>query len=103
MRKMILMLTLAIVSSVWMMSMSQINSLCDEWNIAKISNAGGPIETIHTVKAVLGSDTVIESQNYVKLIEDNGHILIIRGGKTFTLSGQITDGQPTVNRQSKPR
>jgi hypothetical protein len=46
-------------------------SLCDEWNIAKISNATGPIETIHTVKSVLGSDTVIESQNYVKLIEYN--------------------------------
>ena len=49
---------------------NKLPSLCDEWNIAKISNATGPIETIHTVKAFLGSDTVIESQNYVKLIEN---------------------------------
>ena len=44
-----------------------------------------------------------ESHRKTRKIFINGHILIIRGGKTFTLSGQITDGQPTVNRQSKPR
>ena len=44
-----------------------------------------------------------ESHRKNRKILINGHILIIRGGKTFTLSGQITDGQPTVNRQSKPR
>ena len=44
-----------------------------------------------------------ESHRKTRKILINGHILIIRGGKTFTLSGQITDGQPTVNRQSKPR
>ena len=41
-----------------------------------------------------------ESHRKTRKILINGHILIIRGGKTFTLSGQITDGQPTVNRQS---
>ena len=85
MRKMILTLTLAIASSVWMTSMSQINSLCDEWNIAKISNAGGPIATIHTVKAFLGSDTIIESQNYVKLIEDGEY----KGSMREGISGVI--------------
>ena len=55
---------------------------CDEWNIAKISNATGPIETIHTVKAVLGSDTVIESQNYVKLIEDGEYKGSLREGES---------------------
>ncbi len=44
-----------------------------------------------------------ESHRKTRKILINGHILIIRGGKTFTLSGQITDGQTTVNRQSKPR
>ena len=44
-----------------------------------------------------------EREGNARKILLNGHILIIRGGKTFTLSGQITDGQPTVNRQSKPR
>ena len=44
-----------------------------------------------------------EREGNARKILLNGQILIIRGGKTFTLSGQITDGQPTVNRQSKPR
>ena len=57
-------------------------SFCDEWNIAKISNAGGPIETIHTVKAFLGSDTIIESQNYVKLIEYGGYKGSMREGES---------------------
>ena len=34
-----------------------------------------------------------ESHRKTRKILINGHILIIRGGKTFTLSGQITDGQ----------
>ena len=41
-----------------------------------------------------------ESHRKTRKILINGQILIIRGGKTFTLSGQITDGQTTVNRQS---
>lgn len=57
-------------------------SLCDEWNIAKISNTFGPQDVIHTVKAVLGSDTVIESQNYVKLIEDGGYEGSMREGES---------------------
>ena len=57
-------------------------SLCDEWNIAKISNATGPIETIYTVKAFLGSDTIIESHNYVKLIEDGGYKGSMREGES---------------------
>lgn len=56
--------------------------LCDEWNIAKISNATGPIETIHTVKAVLGSDTIIEAQHYVKLIEDGEYKGSMREGES---------------------
>lgn len=61
---------------------NKLPSLCDEWNIAKISNVTGPIETIHTVKAVLGSDTVIESQNYVKLIEDGAYKGALREGES---------------------
>ncbi len=55
-------------------------SLCDEWNIAKISNSTGPMETIHTVKAVLGADTIIEAQHYVKLIEDSKYKGAMREG-----------------------
>jgi len=55
-------------------------SLCDEWNIAKISNAFGPQDVIHTVKAFLGSNTIIESQNYVKLIEDSKYKGAMREG-----------------------
>lgn len=61
---------------------SLLPSLCDEWNIAKISNATGPMETIHTVKAFLGSDTIIESHNYVKLIEDGGYKGSMREGES---------------------
>ncbi|MBR1717235.1 MAG: hypothetical protein IJ718_06415 [Paludibacteraceae bacterium] len=61
---------------------AQLSSLCDEWNIAKISNAGGPIETILTVKSFLGSDTIIESQNYVKLIEDSKYKGAMREGES---------------------
>lgn len=82
MRKMIFTLVLVIASSVWMTSMSQINSLCDEWNIAKISHAGGLTATIHTVKAFLRSDTIIESQNYVKLIEDGEYKGAMREGES---------------------
>ena len=57
-------------------------SLCDEWNIAKTSKATGPIGTIHTVKAFLGSDTIIESHNYVKLIEDGGYKGSMREGES---------------------
>ena len=57
-------------------------SLCDEWNIAKISNVTGPDEEIHTVKAFLGSDTIIESQNYVKLIEDSKYKGAMREGES---------------------
>lgn len=56
--------------------------LCNQWNIAKISNATGPMETIHTVKAFLGSDTIIESHNYVKLIEDGGYKGSMREGES---------------------
>ena len=61
---------------------SHLPSLCDEWNIAQISNALGPEDVIHTVKAVLGSDTVIESQNYVKLIEGGGYKGSMREGES---------------------
>lgn len=59
---------------------SLLPSLCDEWNIAKISNSTGPMETIHTVKAVLGADTIIEAQHYVKLIEDSKYKGAMREG-----------------------
>ena len=61
---------------------NNISSLCDEWNIAKISNVTGPDEEIHTVKAFLGSDTIIESQNYVKLIEDGEYKGAMREGES---------------------
>lgn len=47
----------------------RLNTLCDEWNIAKISNAMGPLDEIHTVKSVLGTDTIIQMQRYIKLFE----------------------------------
>ena len=56
--------------------------LCNQWNIAKISNATGPMETIHTVKAVLAADTIIEAQHYVKLIEDGGYKGSMREGES---------------------
>lgn len=61
----------------------RLNSLCDEWNIAKISNAFGPMgETIHTVKAVLEADTIIQMQRYVKLIEDSKYKGAMREGES---------------------
>ncbi|MBQ4395679.1 MAG: hypothetical protein II825_10355 [Paludibacteraceae bacterium] len=54
--------------------------LCDEWNIAKISNAAGPQDEIHTVKAVLEADTIIQMQRYVKLIEAGAYQGAMREG-----------------------
>lgn len=56
--------------------------LCDEWNIAKISNAFGPQDEIHTVKAVLEADTIIQMQRYVKLIEDSKYKGAMREGES---------------------
>ena len=61
---------------------SLLPSLCDEWNIAKISNSFGPQDVIHTVKAFLGADTIIEAQNYVKLIEDREYKGAMREGES---------------------
>ena len=58
-----------------------IQSLCDEWNIAKISNAMGPYEEIHTVKAALSTDTIIGTQKYVKLFEAGLYKGALREGK----------------------
>ena len=70
----------------------RLRSLCDEWNIAQISNAMGPQEVIHTVKAVLGTDTTVW-ERYVKLTEagvykgamregNNGDVYYIPAGST---------------------
>lgn len=56
--------------------------LCDEWNIAKISNAFGPQDEIHTVKAVLEADTIIQMQRYVKLIEAGAYQGALREGES---------------------
>jgi len=60
----------------------RLNSLCDEWNIAKISNAAGPQDEIHTVKAVLEADTIIQMQRYVKLIEAGAYQGALREGES---------------------
>ena len=49
--------------------LGEINSICDEWNIAKISGSTSPHEEIHTVKVFLGADTIIETLRYAKLFE----------------------------------
>ena len=60
MRKSFLTLTLAIASSVWMTSMSQINSLCDEWNVLEHFMDGGPeYESFKTLHYRLTSDTMV--------------------------------------------
>ena len=58
----------------------RLNSLCNEWNIAKISNAMGPYEEIHTVKAALSTDTIIGTQKYVKLFEAGRYKGALREG-----------------------
>ena len=55
-------------------------SLCDEWNIAQISNASGPEEVIHTIKANLGADTLIGPNTYVKLMEGGRYNGALREG-----------------------
>ncbi len=67
MKRNILTLVLAIVSSVWMMSEAQINSLCDTWNVVAYGNcfsAACPyITTIYT----LTTDTNIGTIPYTKI------------------------------------
>lgn len=53
MKKMMLTIVLAIAAGVWTTGKAQevkLNSLCDEWNIAKISGSTSLHEEIHTVK-----------------------------------------------------
>lgn len=57
-----------------------LSSLCDEWNIMMTSIASGPPEKIHTIKTTLGADTIIQMQNYVKLIEDGTYQGALREG-----------------------
>ena len=83
MKKMMLTLVLAIAAGVWTMSKAQevkLNSLCDEWNIAKISGSTSLHEEIHTVKATLGADTIIESLRYAKLFEEGIYKGALREG-----------------------
>ena len=67
MKKVIFTFVLAIVSSVWMMSEAQINSLCDTWNVVAYGNcfsAACPyITTIYT----LTTDTIIGTIPYTKI------------------------------------
>ena len=58
----------------------RLNSLCDKWYIAKISNAMGPQEEIHTVYAYLGTDTIIGTQKYVRLFEAGRYKGALREG-----------------------
>lgn len=81
MRKMILALMLAIASSVWMTSMSQINSLCDEWNVLEISNVTcGYCEEYRTYNFHLTTDTVIGGLLYSQLIKDGAYKGALREG-----------------------
>ena len=75
MRKMILALMLAIVSSVWTLSSSydyaRLPSLCDEWNVLEISNVTcGYCEEYRTYNFHLTTDTVIGGLLYSQLIKD---------------------------------
>lgn len=80
-RKMILTLTLAIASSAWMTSMSQINSLCDEWNIWEVSNVTcGGCEEYRTYHSQLTKDTIINGKVYAQLIEDGAYRAALREG-----------------------
>ena len=73
-KKIFLTFMLAIVSSVWMMSEAQINSLCDEWNVWHESfESFGPISFDKVVKYQLTTDTLINGQQYVKLTSDKDY------------------------------
>lgn len=61
-------------------SIEWIKSLCNEWNIAKISGSTSPHEEIHTVKATLGADTIIETMKYAKLFEEGIYKGALREG-----------------------
>ncbi len=83
MKKMMLTLVLAIAAGVWTTGKTQevkLNSLCDEWNIAKIFGSTSLHEEIHTVKATLGADTIIESLRYAKLFEEGIYKGALREG-----------------------
>ena len=74
MKRNILTLVLAIVSSLWMVSEAQINSLCDEWNVWHESfESFGPISFDKVVKYQLTTDTLINGQQYVKLTSDKDY------------------------------
>ena len=81
MRKSFLTLMLAIASSVWMTSMSQINSLCDQWNVLEISNVTcGYCEEYRTYNFHLTTDTVIGGLLYSQLIKDGAYKGALREG-----------------------
>ena len=73
-KKIFLTSVLAIVSSLWMVSEAQINSLCDEWNVWHESfESFGPISFDKVVKYQLTTDTLINGQQYVKLTSDKDY------------------------------
>ena len=85
MRKMILALMLAIVSSVWTLSSSydyaRLPSLCDEWNVLEISNVTcGYCEEYRTYNFHLTTDTVIGGLLYSQLIKDGAYKGALREG-----------------------
>lgn len=72
---------LAIVSSAWMMSKAQINSLCDEWNVLEHLTALGPdYESFGTLHFRLTSDTMINETRYVRLEQDGTYKGALREG-----------------------
>lgn len=56
-------------------------SICDEWNVLSLSVSLGPeYERFKTLHFRLTSDTIIEAQHYVKLIEDSKYKGAMREG-----------------------
>ena len=71
MKKYIFTFVLAIVSSLWMMSEAQINSLCDEWNVLDFYFNGRDFPYF-TSEYKLKNDTTIGAYTYKQLRKDGG-------------------------------
>ena len=81
MKKNILTLVLAVVSSLWMMSEAHLNSLCDEWNVLVTNISHGPrFVSFSTLHYRLTTDTIINRTRYVCLEQSGEHIGAMREG-----------------------
>ena len=79
MKRNILTLVLAIVSSVWMMSEAQINSLCDTWNVLEIYGDLGPEEEIwRTTHYTMGGPKTINDKVYYTVSKDGAYAGALR-------------------------